>query len=69
MPAQLVALGAPLLPAHDLVFQETALLPRMPSFFKFLIVLSYYIFIEEKVDVVIMEVGMGGRYDCSNIVT
>lgn len=50
------------------VYQETELLPRMPSFFKFLIVLSYYIFIEEKVDVVVMEVGMGGRYDCSNIV-
>lgn len=49
-------------------YQESELLPRMPSFFKYLIVMSYYIFMLEKVDVVIMEVGMGGRYDCSNIV-
>lgn len=40
----------------------------MPPYFKFLTVLAYYIFLNEKVDVAIIEVGIGGEYDCTNVV-
>lgn len=37
------------------------------SFFQLMTVISFYIFWQEKVDVCIIEVGLGGRYDCTNI--
>ncbi|RDD38678.1 Folylpolyglutamate synthase, mitochondrial [Trichoplax sp. H2] len=40
----------------------------MPSYFKFLTVLAFYIFFCEKVDVSIIEVGIGGTYDCTNAI-
>jgi folylpolyglutamate synthase len=40
----------------------------MPSYFRFLTIMAYYVFLQEKVDVAIIEVGIGGRYDCTNIV-
>lgn len=40
----------------------------MPQYFKFLTVLSFYVFIEEKVDVAIFEVGIGGQYDPTNVI-
>ncbi|EJW82171.1 FolC protein, partial [Wuchereria bancrofti] len=40
----------------------------MPSYFKFLTVMAFHIFIEEKVDVAIVEVGIGGEHDCTNII-
>jgi len=39
----------------------------MPSYFRFLTLLSFVIFKEEKVDVIILEVGVGGRTDATNI--
>ncbi|XP_021934215.1 folylpolyglutamate synthase, mitochondrial-like isoform X4 [Zootermopsis nevadensis] len=39
----------------------------MPSYFKFLTVMAFYVFLSEKVDVAIVEVGIGGEYDCTNI--
>jgi len=39
----------------------------MPSYFKFLTVLAFSVFLSEKVDVAIVEVGIGGEYDCTNI--
>lgn len=39
----------------------------LPSYFKFLTILAYYIFVKEKVDVAIIEVGIGGEHDCTNI--
>ncbi|XP_065829308.1 folylpolyglutamate synthase, mitochondrial-like [Oscarella lobularis] len=41
---------------------------RMPSYFRFLTALSFHVFLREKVDVAILEVGIGGTYDCTNIV-
>lgn len=41
----------------------------MPGFFKFLTVMAYYVFLAEKVDVAVVEVGIGGEYDCTNIFT
>ncbi|KAL7743166.1 hypothetical protein ACLKA6_016300 [Drosophila palustris] len=40
----------------------------MPTFFMFLTILSFHVFIAEKVDVLILEVGIGGESDCTNVV-
>lgn len=40
-----------------------------PSFFEILIALSYLLFAQNGVDVVVMETGLGGRYDATNTVT
>ncbi|CAK8672094.1 unnamed protein product [Clavelina lepadiformis] len=40
----------------------------VPSYFWFLNMLGFYIFKHEKVDAVILEVGIGGAYDSTNVV-
>ncbi|XP_076626389.1 folylpolyglutamate synthase 1 [Colletes latitarsis] len=40
----------------------------MPMYFKFLTILMFYIFLDVNVDVAIIEVGIGGLWDCTNIV-
>ncbi|XP_058081184.1 folylpolyglutamate synthase-like isoform X2 [Magnolia sinica] len=40
----------------------------MPPLFQFLTLLAFKIFISEKVDVAILEVGLGGRLDSTNVV-
>uniref|UniRef100_A0A0K8V0H4 Folylpolyglutamate synthase n=2 Tax=Bactrocera latifrons TaxID=174628 RepID=A0A0K8V0H4_BACLA len=40
----------------------------MPAYFKFLTILSFHLFLEEKVQVIIMEVGIGGELDCTNVI-
>ncbi|XP_055630515.1 folylpolyglutamate synthase, mitochondrial isoform X2 [Toxorhynchites rutilus septentrionalis] len=40
----------------------------LPSYFNFLTILAFDIFLRENVDVAIVEVGIGGRYDCTNVV-
>ncbi|XP_010554637.1 PREDICTED: folylpolyglutamate synthase isoform X2 [Tarenaya hassleriana] len=40
----------------------------MPSYFHFMALLAFKIFSAEEVDVVILEVGLGGRFDATNIV-
>lgn len=40
----------------------------MPSYFSFLTILAFHVFIEEKVDCAIIEVGIGGEYDPTNII-
>jgi len=39
-----------------------------PPYFKFLTLLAFNIFWKEKVDVAVIEVGIGGEYDCTNII-
>lgn len=39
----------------------------LPPYFTFLTIMAYHVFIREKVDVAIIEVGMGGEFDCTNI--
>lgn len=43
--------------------------PLHPSFFEVTTALAFKYFAEEKVDVAVVEVGLGGRLDCTNIVT
>ncbi|XP_016986796.1 folylpolyglutamate synthase, mitochondrial [Drosophila rhopaloa] len=40
----------------------------MPAYFKFLTIMAFHVFVAEKVDVAILEVGIGGEHDCTNIV-
>ncbi|CAH1154773.1 unnamed protein product [Phaedon cochleariae] len=39
----------------------------MPLYFRFLTILAFNIFLDQKVDVAIIEVGIGGEYDCTNV--
>ena len=40
-----------------------------PSFFEITVAMAFQIFAEEKVDIAIVEVGLGGRLDSTNIIT
>ena len=55
---------------HDLA-QELVLageLPQLPSYFEILTVLAFLNFAEQKVEIAVLEVGMGGRLDATNVV-
>ncbi|MDQ2834033.1 MAG: bifunctional folylpolyglutamate synthase/dihydrofolate synthase [Acidobacteriota bacterium] len=47
---------------------ESADLPHPPSFFEVLTALAFLYFAEKKVEIAILEVGLGGRLDATNIV-
>ncbi|XP_048115669.1 folylpolyglutamate synthase, mitochondrial [Alosa alosa] len=40
----------------------------MPAYFRFLTILAFHIFLQEKVDLAVIEVGIGGAYDCTNVI-
>ena len=50
---------------HERAFFE----PLHPSFFELTTALAFLYFREQKVDVAVIEVGLGGRLDCTNIIT
>lgn len=52
--------------ARDLVAAGT--LPTTPSFFETMTALAFLYFAEKKIDIAVLEVGMGGRLDATNIV-
>ncbi|XP_029371185.1 folylpolyglutamate synthase, mitochondrial isoform X1 [Echeneis naucrates] len=41
----------------------------MPAYFRFLTILAFHVFLQEKVDLALIEVGIGGAYDCTNIIS
>lgn len=43
--------------------------PLHPSFFELTTALAFQYFKEEKIDVAVIEVGLGGRLDCTNIIS
>ena len=59
---------------HDLVDRTAerlvgeAELPWHPSFFEMLTAIAFVYFAREKVDIAVLEVGMGGRLDATNVV-
>lgn len=54
----------------DFVEQERSFLePLHPSFFEVVTALAFRHFADEHVDVAVIEVGLGGRLDCTNIIT
>jgi len=56
---------------HDTAQQLVldAKLPTFPSYFELLTALAFLYFAESKVDLAVLEVGMGGRLDATNIVS
>ncbi|KAG1872738.1 Mur ligase [Suillus tomentosus] len=47
---------------------EAATTPFMPNYFRYLTLMAFYTFYQLKVDATILEVGIGGRSDSTNIV-
>ena len=43
--------------------------PLHPSFFELTTAMAFRYFADQKVDVAVIEVGMGGRLDCTNIIS
>lgn len=59
--------------AHDVVAQAEALRARMPddldpTFFEFTTALAFLAFARARVEIAVVEVGMGGRLDATNVV-
>lgn len=53
----------------DFVVQEREFFePHHPSFFELTTALAFKYFEEQKVDIAVVEVGLGGRLDCTNII-
>lgn len=50
---------------EDLIAAKTLLSP--PTYFELLTCLGFIYFKEQKVDIVVLEVGMGGRFDATNV--
>jgi len=54
----------------DFVKKHGSILEKMhPSFFEMSVAMAFDYFAEEKIDIAIIEVGMGGRLDSTNIIT
>ncbi len=54
----------------DFVERERAFFePLYPSFFELTTALAFKYFAEQGVDIAVIEVGLGGRHDCTNIIT
>jgi folylpolyglutamate synthase len=41
---------------------------RMPTYFRFLTLMAFHAFLQEKVDVAVIEVGIGGLFDATNVI-
>jgi folylpolyglutamate synthase len=39
----------------------------MPAYFRILTLVAFRTFLLEEVDVAVVEVGIGGEYDCTNV--
>jgi dihydrofolate synthase/folylpolyglutamate synthase len=52
--------------AQDLLLHQH--LPQLPSYFEILTALAFLYFAEQHVDMAVLEVGMGGRLDATNVV-
>lgn len=54
----------------DFIDQERSFFePLHPTFFELTTAMAFKYFAEQKVDVAVVEVGLGGRLDCTNIIT
>ena len=49
--------------------EKTFFAPLNPSFFEVVTAMAFKYFADKKVDIAVIEVGMGGRLDCTNIIT
>lgn len=55
-------------PVYNLLLASQEYENDMPGYFMFLTILSFHIFLKAAVEVVILEVGIGGELDCTNII-
>lgn len=55
---------------HELLIQDAIYEcdSQKPIYFQFLTCMMFYVFLKEKIDVAIIEVGIGGEYDATNII-
>ncbi|MEI6532043.1 MAG: Mur ligase family protein [Chlamydiota bacterium] len=53
---------------EDWLRKHVELMPKDLSFFEIMTLLSFLYFAEEKVDIAVIEVGLGGRLDATNII-
>ncbi|GAA5868554.1 hypothetical protein JCM1840_005487 [Sporobolomyces johnsonii] len=44
------------------------LTPEKPAYFRYLTIMAFHVFLQEKVDATVLEVGVGGTYDSTNVV-
>jgi folylpolyglutamate synthase/dihydrofolate synthase len=58
---------APASSSSNILKSDGRLAPK-PSYFRYLTLMSFHVFIQEKVDFAIVEVGIGGAFDSTNIV-
>jgi dihydrofolate synthase/folylpolyglutamate synthase len=52
----------------SLALVGSGVLPQHPSFFEVVTALGFLYFAEEKIDIAVLEVGLGGRLDATNVV-
>ena len=67
-----IRINGKMIPKHeviDFVEKERSFFePLHPSFFELTTALAFYYFAKENVDIAVIEVGLGGRLDCTNII-
>lgn len=51
------------------VAAASADLPFQPTFFEFITAVAFRHFLDQAVDIAVVEVGLGGRLDCTNVIT
>lgn len=47
---------------------QTLILKLRPSFFEIMVAMAFYFFNKEQVDIVVLETGLGGRFDSTNVI-
>lgn len=52
----------------DVNSDDGATLPPKPAYFRFMTLMAFHTFLTENVDATVLEVGIGGTLDCTNIV-
>ncbi|KAJ8939395.1 hypothetical protein NQ314_011141 [Rhamnusium bicolor] len=53
---------------YDMLNDQKEYENDMPVYFRFLTTLAFYIFLKSGIDVAIIEVGIGGEFDCTNVI-
>ena len=48
--------------------RDEAMSPLRPGYARFLTIMAFHVFLRERVDAAIVEVGIGGTYDATNVV-
>lgn len=68
-----IKIGPNLIPTHDVVTFVNRYEPLLdkikPSFFEMTVAMAFWYFHKEKVDIAIIETGLGGRLDSTNVIT